>query len=161
MTLPRIFTNIVAAISLLLAPAVWATEPGGDLEQSQTAPAYDQVQEDQPVQAVMFYSNWCGACQVLDPKVEAAKPVFAERPVDFVRFDFSFAMVKGKELRSLAEEKNLANIYAKNKGKVGFLLLVDPDTETVLDVLTMRDSLAVIIATIDKRLQRGKSGVQN
>jgi len=142
----------LGAAVLLFSPMAFATPNASG---AVTAPVAAEKTTDVPLTAVFFYSNWCGACQVLEPKLEAAKPAFADRPVDFVKFDFSFALVKGKALLALAKEKNLSNVYAKNKGKTGFLLLVDPATETVLDVITMRDSVAVIAATIDKRLQRG------
>ncbi|VAW01990.1 hypothetical protein MNBD_ALPHA06-1891 [hydrothermal vent metagenome] len=110
--------------------------------------------EDQPVTSVMFYSNWCGACQILDPKLEKAKLGFTDRPVDFVKFNFSYAMVQGAKLQALAEEKNLTNIYAKNKGKTGFVLLIEPKTERVMDVITMRDSVEEITAKLERSLQR-------
>lgn len=113
-----------------------------------------QITQEQPVTAVMFYSNWCGACQILDPKIEAVKPAFADRNVDFVKFNFSYALVRGKALQDLAEEKNLTKIYAKNKGKTGFMLLVDPVNEKVMDVITIRDSKDSIAAKLEKALHR-------
>ncbi|MBL4617089.1 MAG: thioredoxin family protein [Robiginitomaculum sp.] len=113
-----------------------------------------QIQTDQPLLAVMFYSNWCGACLILDPKIEAVKPLFKDRPVDFVKFDFSFALVKGKALQALAEEKNLSAIYKNNKGKTGFMLLVDPISSLVLDVVIMGDSANDIAIKLDYYLRR-------
>ncbi|MBL1431364.1 MAG: hypothetical protein COA60_007655 [Robiginitomaculum sp.] len=112
------------------------------------------VETDQPLLAVMFYSNWCGACLILDPKIEAVKPVFKDRPVDFVKFDFSFALVRGKALQALAKEKNLSEIYQNNKGKTGFMLLVNPVSSQVLDVITMDDSANDIAIKLDNYLRR-------
>jgi len=112
------------------------------------------IKADQPLLAVMFYSNWCGACLILDPKIEAVKPVFKDRPVDFVKFDFSFALVRGKALQQLADEKNLGEIYRNNKGKTGFMLLVNPVTAQVLDVITMDDSANDIAIKLDHYLRR-------
>ncbi len=110
--------------------------------------------EEQPVIAAMFYSNWCGACQILDPRIEAVKPAFAGHNVDFVKFDFSYALVRGKAIKALAEEKGIANIYAKNKGRTGFMLLIDPATQTVMDIVTIRDSKEAIAAKLQRSLHR-------
>ncbi len=113
---------------------------------------------DQPVTAVMFYSNWCAACQILDPKIEAAKPQFSERPVDFVKFNFSYALVQGAKLQALADEKNLSHLYAVNKGKTGFMLLVDPATEQIIDIITLRDGVDDIEQKLDRSLLRVQVG---
>ncbi len=112
------------------------------------------VEDEQPVIAAMFYSNWCGACQILDPRIEAVKPAFADHAVDFVKFDFSYAMVRGKALEEQAMDKGLPNIYAKNKGRTGFMLLIDPATETVMDIITIRDSKETIAAKLERSLSR-------
>ncbi|MCF6294029.1 MAG: thioredoxin domain-containing protein [Robiginitomaculum sp.] len=124
--------------------------PERQLEQEQVK----IVKADQPLLAVMFYSNWCGACLILDPKIEMVKPVFKDRPVDFVKFDFSFALVRGKALQALADEKNLSEIYQNNKGKTGFMLLVNPVSAQVLDVITMNDSANDIAIKLDHYLRR-------
>jgi len=113
-----------------------------------------EVSQEQPVIAAMFYSNWCGACQILDPRIEAVKPEFSGHKVDFVKFDFSYALVRGKAIKTLAEEKGIANIYAKNKGRTGFMLLIDPATETVMDIVTIRDSKEAIAAKLQRSLHR-------
>lgn len=112
------------------------------------------VKADQPLLAVMFYSNWCGACLILDPRIEMVKPVFKDRPVDFVKFDFSYSLVRGKALQQLAKEKNLGEIYRNNKGKTGFMLLVNPNSSQVLDVITMNDSANDIAIKLDHYLRR-------
>ncbi len=109
---------------------------------------------EQPVLAVMFYSNWCGSCQILDPRIEAIKPEFADRAVDFVKFDFSFALVRGKALQDLANEKDIPNIYAQNKGRTGFMLIIDPETEGVLEIITIRDSKEAIAAKLERAMHR-------
>ncbi|PHS27644.1 MAG: hypothetical protein COA84_03820 [Robiginitomaculum sp.] len=143
---------------LLAIPAILIALPlvrslGGSAEASD-APDAATVAAEQPVIAAMFYSNWCGACQILDPKIEAVKPNFSGHKVDFVKFDFSYALVRGKALKDLAAEKGVPNIYAKNKGRTGFMLLIDPATETVLDIITMRDNKEAIAAKLDRSLNR-------
>ncbi|PHS29567.1 MAG: hypothetical protein COA85_00300 [Robiginitomaculum sp.] len=122
--------------------------------QASSAASSAEVSQEQPVIAAMFYSNWCGACQILEPRLEAIRPAFSGHNVDFVTFDFSYALVRGKAIKDLAEEKGIANIYAKNKGRTGFMLLIDPATETVMDIITIRDSKEAIAAKLQRSLHR-------
>ncbi len=121
---------------------------------AENTPVLAAASQEQPVIAAMFYSNWCGACQILDPKIEAVKPDFAGHKVDFVKFDFSYALMRGKALQKLADEKGLDDIYTKNKGRTGFMLLIDPASEQILDIITMRDSKASIAAKLQRSLHR-------
>lgn len=150
--------GIAVAVTMTQAPASKAAT-GVVTETVATSPVDDAIPVvDQPVTAVMFYSNWCAACQILDPKIEAAKPQFAERPVDFVKFNFSYALVQGAKLQALADEKNLSHLYAANKGKTGFMLLVDPATEQIMDIITLRDGVDDIVQKLDASLQRVHPG---
>lgn len=121
---------------------------------AENVPMVATANQEQPVTAAMFYSNWCGACQILDPKIEAVKPDFAGHKVDFVKFDFSYALMRGKALQKLADDKGLSDIYAKNKGRTGFMLLIDPANEKILDIITLRDNKAAIAAKLQRSLNR-------
>lgn len=110
---------------------------------------------EQPITAVIFYSNWCGACLLLEPRIAVAKQAVAERSVDFVKFDFTFSLLRGKALEELAVAKNLLPVYLKNQGKTGFILLVDPKTQQVLDIITVRDSANDIVRKLEQQLNRG------
>jgi thiol-disulfide isomerase/thioredoxin len=143
---------ILAVIAALAIPPFLRSRAG--VAQAADANVSASSTQEQPVTAVMFYSNWCGACQILDPKIEAVKPDFAGHAVDFVKFDFSYALMRGKALKAQAAEKGVPNIYAKNKGRTGFMLLIDPASEKVLDVITIRDNKASIAAKLNKSLNR-------
>jgi len=144
---------IVLAILALLAASPFLRSLFSTAQASSVASA-TEVSQEQPVIAAMFYSNWCGACQILEPRLEAVRPTFAGHNVDFVTFDFSYALVRGKAIKTLAEEKGIADIYEKNKGRTGFMLLIDPATETVLDIVTIRDSKEAITAKLQRSLHR-------
>ena len=42
-----------------------------------------------PVQAVVFYSDTCGSCKILEPKMEAAMQAVNMDKINVVKFDFS------------------------------------------------------------------------
>ncbi len=155
----RIFTLLVV-LAVLAVPVILKAANRATADVSAYKPVSSAAQE-QPVLAAMFYSNWCGACQILDPKIEAVKPAFEGHAVDFIKFDFSYAMVRGKAIAALAAEKGVPHIYAKNKGRTGFMLLIDPATETVLDIITLRDSKDDIAAKIERSMHRPAPKVVN
>ncbi len=146
---------ILAIVAVLAVPPFLRSHSGR--AQAGSLSATTAIADEQPVVAAMFYSNWCGACQILDPRIEAVKPDFLNRAVDFVKFDFSYALVRGKALKELASEKGVPNIYAKNKGRTGFMLLIDPATESVLEIITLRDSKEAIAAKLERSLRRPSS----
>lgn len=130
---------------------------------AQAAPARDsatdaavEVVADQPVVAAMFYSRFCGACLILDPRMDAVEDAYQGRPVTFVTFDQTLSAVTGARLEALAQTHGVERIWEKNKGKTGFALLIDPSTQTVLDVIMVRDDGAAIRAKLDAALTRAK-----
>lgn len=77
--------------------------------------------------AAMFYSAWCGSCAVLEPKLRQVIPEFDGRAVQFSKFDFS--MGQADSLMERAEELGVEDIYAANKGRTGFMSLIDRRTQ--------------------------------
>lgn len=111
--------------------------------------------DERPIIVAMFYSGFCSACRVLDPKIDAIKPEFADRPVTFLTFDQTFSALGGRDARTdLAAEYGISQIWDQNKGKQGFAIVADPATGRALDVLTMRNSEDDIRAAIDAALQQ-------
>lgn len=88
--------------------------------------------------AATFSSSWCSACKILKPKLARVIPGFADEPVTFVEFDFTFG--PRDELRAEADKYGVGALYERNKGATGFTVLVDYDTGEILDTLTMNFS---------------------
>lgn len=87
------------------------------------------------VLGVLFYADWCASCKKLDPKIEAIKTDFADKPILFTRVDFTNDYTK---LQSdlLAAALNLGPSYAEQGRKTGFMLLLDAETGQPLGRLT-------------------------
>lgn len=102
--------------------------------------------EKPEVVAATFASAWCSACKVLKPKLAKVIPGFADEPVSFIEFDFTFGVKD--EIRDEAERYRIADLYDRNKGATGFTVLVDYDTGEILDTLTMNFSEAAMKAAI-------------
>lgn len=105
-----------------------------------------------------FYSAWCSSCAVLDPKLREVVPDFDGRAVEFTKFDFSIG--QPDSLTEKAERLGVEAVYLENKGATGFMALIDRRNQSVVAVVTMRDSRADIrrkiedgIKTVSKPLE--------
>lgn len=107
----------------------------------------DYVYQGEPeVVAATFYATWCSPCRVLEPRLSDVIPEFADKPVKFVKLDFTFG--KRDEVEALAKGEGLADVYRKFGGASGFTLLVDRETGEVIDMLTMDHSSRAMRAAI-------------
>lgn len=107
----------------------------------------DYVYEGEPeIVAATFYATWCSPCRVLEPKLSDVIPEFADKPVKFVKLDFTFG--KRDEVEALAAREGLDDVYRQFGGASGFTLLVDQETGEVIDMLTMDHSSRAMRAAI-------------
>ena len=88
--------------------------------------------------AATFSSAWCSSCKILEPRLETVVPDFADKPVKFVKLDFTLGQ-RGA-VAEKAKREGLGDVYPQYKGATGFTLLVDADTGEVVDSLTIRHS---------------------
>lgn len=101
---------------------------------------------------LLFYSDSCGSCKVLDPKIEAVKKDYATKPILFATFDHSNAGSKN-QAALLADGLSLGKVYDAQKKASGYMLLIDPKSDEILAKLTRDMSEAEIKAAFDKALQ--------
>lgn len=151
----RFFWALIASMSL--SASVSAQSPNAvDSASSMDVDATTLAAiTDQPVVAAMFYSSFCAACQVLEPRIESVRPDFAERDVTFIRFDKTWSALGGRRAREdLAAEHGMSAIWERYKGSQGFMLLVDPQAEEVLALVNLRHSAEEISALITAALER-------
>lgn len=107
-----------------------------------------QQAADKPeVIGLLFYADWCGSCKVLEPKLDAAKKGFADKPILFTRVDMTDDTTKAQS-KLLAGALGLGSIYAENAPKTGFMLLVNANDKKVLGKLDKTQSEAELKANI-------------
>jgi len=104
------------------------------------------------VVGLMFYSDTCGSCKILDPKIESVKKDYTAKPILFATLDHSNEGSKN-QAALLAEALGLAEIYAAQEKASGFMLLINPQSGEVITKLTRDMSEADIKAAFDKALQ--------
>lgn len=102
--------------------------------------------EDPEIIAATFSSAWCSSCKILEPRLRAVAPTFADEPVKFVKLDFSLGQRGAVEEK--ANREKLGEIYPQFKGATGFTLIVDADTGEIIDTLTIRHSKKAMRAAI-------------
>lgn len=130
-------TLILAAIAAALPLAACSKAPSGD------SPAVKAMTDTMPVMeakanAVLIYADWCSSCKVLDPKLNAAKPMFDGRGINFVTLDYT---AKDKaDLMAQAQAAGVAPAISEalgNRVKTGQVIIVSADGERVLSKVNM------------------------
>lgn len=123
-------------IAMVIAIAGFATFNGVGFF-SKTASESEYVYDGKPeIVAATFSSAWCSACKILEPKLAKVVPDFANKPVKFVKLDFS--MGQGSGPAKVAEDNNFTSVYEKYKGSTGHTLLLDAETGEIIDQLTVK-----------------------
>jgi thiol-disulfide isomerase/thioredoxin len=99
--------------------------------------------------AAMFRSSWCGACRILEPRIEDVREELGESAdVDWVRFNFTWGQRDG--VRDLAVEEGIETVYDQFAGGTGFLVLMDRETGQVFEIVTMRYGREEIREAVDR-----------
>ena len=125
---PIIFVAI--ALSSVVAFSVVSRAPAIDA---------DYTLEQKPeIIAATFSSALCSACKVLEPKLAEIMPSFSDRPVRFLKLNFSFG--QSDQPAAMARAYSFEDAYDRFHGATGFTLLIDADTGDVINVLTMNHS---------------------
>jgi len=123
---------ILCAFALLVAPMAACSQA-----YESTLQADAVVAEATPLAAVLVFAEWCPSCKVLDPKVEAARASIDEEDVSFVLLDYT-----DRDAEDFFRQADAAGVGESMRGlfadgvKTGQLLLVDVDSQSVLDTIT-------------------------
>lgn len=110
----------------------------------------EMMHEKSPLKAVMFFSENCGSCKILDPRMKEAMAVINEDKLDVVKFDFTNEETK-QATQTLAASKGLDAILSEHGPKTGFIALVNSNGE-VVDKLTKTDETPEIAAKLAKAI---------
>ena len=100
--------------------------------------------------AVKFHADYCGSCKALTPSLEKLHTKLDGDGVEFVKFDFTSDVSKGKS-EKMAKKLGLDDIYSSNQG-TGYVLLVDADSKETVGKLTSRQSVDDMYKSIKKNL---------
>ncbi len=104
------------------------------------------------VVGLMFYSDTCGSCKILDPKIEAVKGDYTTKPILFATLDHSNDGSKN-QAALLAESLGLGKVYADQEKASGYMLLVNPGSGEILAKIDRDMSEAEIKTAFDEALK--------
>lgn len=91
------------------------------------APENDKMNKHE-VYVLKFHADWCPKCKSLNPVFDQASKEFSEKPVGFVKIDVTNATTK-KKAEETIKALGLEGVWKQNKGRNGFMLVVDAETK--------------------------------
>lgn len=105
------------------------------------------------VTAALFYADWCGSCKTLDPKLKKAKKEakLSSKDVLFVTFDLTNNDTKHQS-KLLANSLGLGELYRDNRGKTGYVALIDNKNGQQITKITKKQSTREIAQVITNAL---------
>lgn len=83
---------------------------------------------------VKMDAEWCGKCQVMNPKLDNIYSNFKNEPVLFIKFNMTDNFTV-QQSAMLADRLNLNHLFEENKGQTGYMVLVNAQTNEVLETL--------------------------
>lgn len=110
------------------------------------------------VYGVLFYADWCGSCKTLDPKVtEARKEAKLDnQDILFVTLNLTDETTK-HQAAMMAATLGISDLYERNAGKTGFMLLLNAETGEKLAQLTKKMEVGDIATRIQASVNSVKS----
>lgn len=103
--------------------------------------------------AVLFYADWCGACKVLDPKVEEAKAKydFEGKDVKFVKMDLTSRETIQESL-AMADDLGIGEDIRPYGSKTGYMVVLSGDERKELARIGSTMSVDEIGSAVTKAL---------
>ncbi len=108
--------------------------------------------ESRQVEGILFYADWCSACKKLAPKLEALNQPGQTPTLVITRVDLTNATRRQASLQAM-QARGLGAIVQRYAHATGYMLLVDRDSQTVLDRVLSYHSPAQIRAKLERARQ--------
>ncbi len=101
------------------------------------------------IYAVSFHADWCPGCKILAPKMGEVKSSgeLDGKNILFIKFNVTDKKTTHQSMLH-AEALGLGELFKKNAGKTGFILLLDPKTHEILGKITHEMEVEKIKSTI-------------
>jgi thiol-disulfide isomerase/thioredoxin len=108
----------------------------------------EEVEQRPRLVAALFRSSWCSSCRIIEPRINDVRADYRDAPVEFVRFDFTLG--QRNALREKAIEAGIPDTYDRFMGRTGFMVLMDRDTETIFEIVTIQYGREHIAEALDR-----------
>lgn len=145
----RTLSRLMIAGSLLALPV-------GALALSNDAPTRVDQRANETARkpklvALNFHADWCPSCKALAPAYADLINKAVGQPVLFVTLDQT-NKAKGRQAEYLIAELGFGKLWNEYGGKTGFVLLVDPETGSVVERIGPSDSLRDMVVKVAAHL---------
>ncbi|MHC4992505.1 MAG: hypothetical protein ACYTGC_16150 [Planctomycetota bacterium] len=137
------------AASLVLAAALGAL---GMLAAGSRTPTPDPYAEIDVI-AIQLAADWCKPSRSIAPRIDELRDRFGRDRVLFVTLDLTDEQTRHQSV-AMMRSLGLAEIWERQRGVTGELLLVDAHARTVMRTLTQDDDIAGMITAVDRALGR-------
>ncbi|MFT4977641.1 MAG: hypothetical protein ACI8S6_003548, partial [Myxococcota bacterium] len=90
------------------------------------------VEQGAELWVVKVHADWCDGCRLLGDVEARLRPRLGDAAVRFILFDLTNRQTKGVT-EAQARALGLDDVLARNQGRIGTVLLVDPQTREVVE----------------------------
>ena len=113
------------------------------------------VQTEAQPKAVLIYADWCGSCQILDPRIKSVKESGGFENVDYVVLDYTARDEDAfyKAAKKAGVKKAVRAAFDGKSVKTGQLFLINADGTEILATVTRKHSeedIAEAVAALQK-----------
>jgi len=123
-----------------------------DATRSARVSAERTEQQGPAVIAIKFHADWCGYCKAMGSVFEELQAKYDQQPVLFVTFDQTRSY-KAQQSKYLAHAMDLQDVWNRHGGKTGFVLLIDAETNDVVERLDHQQSLKDMGAALQRAVR--------
>ena len=116
----------------------------GCLSMVAAATANDQAPQ---LIAIKFHADWCGSCKLMGSTFEELQQKHDTLPVLYLVLDHTRRYDRDQSAFHM-QSLGLDKIWERHGGKTGFVLLVDPETKSIVGRLTHENTLKEMGSTI-------------
>ena len=111
--------------------------------------SFAQEETIQKPVVVAFFADWCGSCKLLEPKLEKAKRTDAAKSLEFIKFDMTNDQTR-RQTEVMAKEKGLVKLLETYGFGTGFVVIFDPNTQSVMETIISSHSPEQIASMFEK-----------
>ena len=122
-----VIATAAGASAALAGLAAMAPQPGAD------RPTADARAPE--IVAIVERADWCQHCLTMEPRIKEARETLADQPILFLTADYS-TDATAAQAEYLLATLDAQQVWADYGKQTGLVVLIDPDTRSVVGTIT-------------------------